>query len=80
MFVSACYGGRAADRFICRDSNLYKLVEYGDEIMADRGFQIQEDLLHHFCKLTVPPGARGKSQMTSSECKKTKKVANLRTM
>ena len=39
--------------------------------MADRGFQIQEDLLLHFCRLVVPPGARVKSQ-------KTKEVANLR--
>ena len=26
--------------------------------MADRGFQIQEDLLLHFCNLQVPPGAQ----------------------
>jgi len=46
--------------------------------MADRGFQIQEDLLHYYCKLNVPPGARVKSQMTAEECKKTKEIANLR--
>ena len=28
--------------------------------MADRRFQIKEDLLHFYCKLTVPPGARVK--------------------
>ena len=46
--------------------------------MADRGFQIQEDLLLHFCRLVVPPGARVKSQMTKFEVKKTKEVVNLR--
>ena len=46
--------------------------------MADRGFQIQEDLLHYYCKLSVPPGARVKSQMRTEECRKTKEVANLR--
>ena len=45
--------------------------------MADRGFQIQEDLLLRFCRLVVPPGARVKSQMTKSEVKKTKAIANL---
>ena len=44
--------------------------------MAD--WEIQEDLLLHFCGLVVPPGARVKSQMTKSKVKKTKEVANLR--
>ena len=46
--------------------------------MADRGVQIQEDLLHHYCTLSVPPGARGTSQMTKVECKKTKEITNRR--
>jgi len=49
-----------------------------DEVMTDRGFQIMEELLLNFCTLSVPPGARLKSQMTSAEVKKTKDVANLR--
>ena len=77
MFLSDCYGGRLTDQFICQNSGFYNNLEYGDEIMADRGFQIQEDLLHHYCSLNIPPGARVKSQMTTGECKKTKEVANL---
>ena len=46
--------------------------------MADRGFQIKEELMLKFCSLSVPPGARVKSQMTMAGCKKTKDVANLR--
>ena len=46
--------------------------------MADGGFQIREDLLHNYCTLNVPPGARVKSQMTVEECEKTKAIANLR--
>ena len=42
------------------------------------GFQIQEDLLHQYCTLKVPHGARVKPQMTKEECKKGKVVANLR--
>ena len=47
-------------------------------VMADRGFQIHEELLLRFCSLQVPPRARAKSQMTTDECKKTKGIANLR--
>ena len=46
--------------------------------MTERGFQIKEELLLHFCSLEVPADARMKSQMTSAEVKKTKDVANLR--
>lgn len=77
-FLSDCYGGRKTDKFITQDSGFYENLERDDEIMADRGFQIQEELLHYFCRLIVPPGKRAKSQMTEAECLKTKTVANLR--
>jgi len=77
-FLSDCYGGRASDKFICADSQFYDCLEACDEVMANRGFQITEELVLHYCTLTVPPGARLKAQMTTSECKKTKDVANLR--
>lgn len=77
-FLSDCYGGRASDKFICQDSGFYNCLDWYDEVMADRGFQITEELMLNFCTLSVPPGARLKSQMTSDECKKTKDIANLR--
>ena len=78
MFLSDCFGGRATDQFICQESGFYNFLEQGDIVMADRGFQIREDLLHYYCTLAIPPGARTKSQMTTGECRKTKEVANLR--
>ena len=77
-FLSDCYGGRSSDKFITGDSGFYDLLERDDEVMADRGFQIKEELMLRFCSLSVPPGARVKSQMTMAECKKTKDIANLR--
>ena len=78
MYLSDSYGGRTSDQYICSNSGFYKLLDPGDEVMADRGFQIKEDLLHYYCSLNVPPGARAKSQMTVAECRQTKMVANLR--
>ncbi len=78
MHLSDCYGGRTTDQYICQNSGFYNLLEYGDMVMADRGFQIKEDLLHFYCSLVVPPGARAKSQMTTTECSLTKEVADLR--
>ena len=75
-FPSSCYRGRISDKFITRDSGFYDLLERDDEVMADRGFQSQEDLLLHFCRLFIPPGARVNNQMT--KIKKKKEVSNLR--
>ena len=61
-FLSSCHGGRASARFITKDSGFYDLLEHDDIIMAGRSFQIQEDLLLHFCNLQIPPRARTKIQ------------------
>ena len=78
IFLSDCYGGRASDKHIVLDSGFLDLLDRDDQIMADRGFQIREELMMKFCTLIVPPGARAKSQFTEAEVKKTKEVANLR--
>ena len=52
-------------------------MEKGDQVMADRGSKIKEELLPYFCGLEVSPGAWIQSQMISAEVKKIKHVANL---
>jgi hypothetical protein len=73
-FLSDCYGGRASDKFITNDSNFFEALERDDEVMADRGFQIREELMMKFCSLSIPPGARVKSQFTKKENEKTKQI------
>ena len=57
-------------------SVFYDLLER--EIMADRVFPIKEVLMLNYCILSVPQCARVKAQMTTTECKRTKDVANIR--
>ena len=59
-----------------QDSN--DILEQHDEVMADRGLTIAEDLLLQHAKLHIPPGKRGQEQFSKSEVKKTKEIANLR--
>jgi hypothetical protein len=44
MFISKAFGGRASDKFIVEKSGFMNYLLPGDEIMADRGFTI-DDLL-----------------------------------
>ena len=45
--------------------------------MADRDFQMKEELMLIFCTFSVPSGATVNAQMTTTECKTTKDVANV---
>ena len=43
-YVSEACGGRASDRFIVEDCGFLKMFQPSDQVMADRGFKI-DDLL-----------------------------------
>ena len=63
---------------VTRESGFYDILEQHDEVMADRGFTIAEDLLLQQAKPHIPNGKRGQEQFSKAEVKKTKVIANLR--
>lgn len=44
MFISHSYAKRASDNFITKTSGVLNVLSPGDEVMADRGYTIGEDL------------------------------------
>lgn len=82
-FVSDLWSGNVSDKYITRESGILDLIEAGDEVMADRGFQIEDLLLPKKAKLVAPPFTRkcnyGKNKrLNVSEIKNTRKIANHR--
>ena len=59
-------------------SGLLEKLEPGDDIMADKGFQIQDLLALLGVRLNIPPFLSGNTQMPESDVILTKKVAHLR--
>ena len=55
-FVSKAWGDRTSDVNVTRESSFYDTCEPYDEVMADRGLTIAEDLILRHCKLHIPPG------------------------
>ena len=51
--------GRISNQEITRCSGILDLVEGGDSVMADKGFDILYDLLIRGCKLNMPPFVKG---------------------
>ena len=77
-FLSFGYSGRASDKCVVKTSGFLDLLDPGDHIMADRGFDIHEDLCSKGAKLIIPAFTRGKSQLTPKEIVHTRRVANVR--
>ena len=77
-FMSNCYGGRASDQFIVKDSGFYNKLQPGDQVMADRGFKIHDSLAFNQCTLAIPPSKHTQLQMTKENVNKTSKIANVR--
>lgn len=77
-YVSPCYGGRASDKFIFNNCAFIFNLEPNDQVMADRGFKIKEDLMVVQARLAIPPSTCGKLSMPSGDVLETSKIANVR--
>ena len=60
-FVSSLFPGSISDKVLTKQSGILDLIESGDSVMEDRGFDIAEDFILRDAKLNIPPYLRGKS-------------------
>ena len=76
-FVSDLYGGNISDKKLTVESDILKLFECGDSIMADRGFNIEDILPPRVC-LNIPPRINKSGQLTDNERAVTRRIASVR--
>jgi hypothetical protein len=76
-FVSELYAGNTSDKQLTNDCGIMKLLEPGDEIMADRGFEIEEDLPPGVL-LNIPPFLGDQPQFSEEDEIKTRRIAKHR--
>lgn len=77
-FLSDCWGGRISDKELTKNSGLLDLLEPGDMVMADRGFEIENKLALRQCCLNVPPKRNKQRGLSALDVERTGKVAELR--
>ena len=56
--VSKLFSGSISNKELTRRSGILELLEPGDSVMADKGFDIEEDLIPLGVKLNIPPFLR----------------------
>ena len=72
------YEGSISDKELVKKSGLLKLLEPGDELMADKGFVIQDLLKPIGCRVTMPAFLSSKTQFAKDELLKSKEIHNVR--
>ena len=77
-FISKCWGGRVSDRHITANSGLLKHLKHGDLILADRGFDIADDLALLGASIAIPPFTKGKPQLSQREVEFSRQLSSIR--
>ncbi|CAC5379670.1 unnamed protein product [Mytilus coruscus] len=78
MFISKAFGGRASDKFIVEKSGFLNYLLPGDEVMADRGFTIEDFLFPRRVKLKIPAFTKCKAQLSNEYVTTTRRIAHVR--
>lgn len=77
-FLSTGWGGRVSDKQITLESGFLHLLEPKDEILADRGFLIRDQLAAYGATLRIPNFTKGKSQLPACEVDSSRQLSRVR--
>ncbi|CAG9813048.1 unnamed protein product [Phaedon cochleariae] len=77
-FVSDLFEGSISDKELVKKSNLMDLLEEGDLVLADRGFNIEDLTIKKKVALNIPPFLKGRDKLTAQEEIETKQIAKKR--
>ena len=78
-FVSQLFPGSISNKQLTLKNGLIKLLERGDSIMSDRGFDIQDELTPLGICINIPSFlSKDKKQFEENEMVETRRIASLR--
>ena len=69
-----------SDKYITQHRDFLHCIEPGDLVLADRGFNITEDLALYGAKLEIPAFTKGKKQLSQEEVEYSQRLARLEFM
>lgn len=77
-YVSPCYGGSCTDRQIIERSDILDKFNYNDEIMVDKGLNVQDIFISYGVKVNMPEFFKKGSQIASGTLLSNRKIASKR--
>ena len=67
-----------SDRHLTQKCGFLQLLEKDDLVLADRGFNIEENLRFYGANLAIPAFTRGKKQLSLKEVEESKRLSRVR--
>ena len=77
-FLSEGWGGCVSDKEITTKSGFLNLIENGDQILADRGFTVGEEIAYHGGILVIPSFTKGRKQLSKKQVDIDRYIARVR--
>lgn len=77
-FVSELFPGSTTDKEITVMSGLLTKLQHGDEVMANKGFNVQDELASVGVSLVIPGLLKKDSQFSIAQSTKNKTIASVR--
>ena len=77
-FISKAWGGRTSDKYLTENCSLLNNLLPGDIVMADRGFNIGENVALYCAQVKIPAFTKGKRQLDSTDVEATRRIASVR--
>ena len=77
-FISKGWGGRVSDRYLTENCGILDHLLPGDQILADRGFTIQEIVALKQAEIKLPSFTRGKKQLSKLEVDSSRTLSRVR--
>lgn len=78
IFISKGWGGRVSDQYLTEHSGLLEHLLPGDQILADRGFNVQDSARLYCAEVKTPPFTRGKKQLSKIEVDQSRALSRVR--
>jgi hypothetical protein len=78
IHISSLFEGSISDKELVRKSGLLPLLDPEDQLMADKGFIIQDLLDPIGCSVTIPAFLSSKKQFSKKELMVSKQIHNVR--
>ena len=77
-FTSKAWGGGTSDKYLTENCTLLNHLLPGDIVMADRGFNIGENVALYCAQVKIPAFTKGKRQLDSTDVEATRRIASVR--
>lgn len=77
-YVSTAYAGSTSDRQIVERSKLHIMCDPYDDIMSDKGFNVEDIFIPHHINVNIPSFFRKKNRMDAKSVLKDRKIASKR--